>query len=221
MRRLLRGLLAIATVPALYLLAALVGALIPAGGAGAPADGPVTVKLLRSPIHYDFLLPADEDTRALFGFAKTAGVPIDHPDVAWILVGWGARDFYTTIGGYRDVSASAILKGIAGDATVLRVDALGPVPDPYPAILTLHLTRAEYAALRASIARDITGAPALDHPGFSPTDAFFPATGPFNIFRTCNVWIGERLRDAGIGTGIWTPTPYAVTLSLARSGETG
>jgi hypothetical protein len=53
-------------------------------------------------------------------------------------------------------------------------------------------------------------------PGFGLTDAFFAATGRFNLFYTCNAWIGRQLRAAGVPMGIWTPTPQAVDLSLWR-----
>lgn len=53
-------------------------------------------------------------------------------------------------------------------------------------------------------------------PGFGPTDRFFAAHGRFDILRTCNTWISDMLRAAGLRFGAWTPTPYAVTLSLVR-----
>ena len=51
--------------------------------------------------------------------------------------------------------------------------------------------------------------------GFTDTDRFFEARGRFRIFRTCNTWISRILRAAGLRFGIWTPTRYAVTLSVA------
>lgn len=39
--------------------------------------------------------------------------------------------------------------------------------------------------------------------------------------RTCNVWVGERLRRAGLPFGNWTPTPQAVRLSLWWNGLAG
>ncbi len=50
--------------------------------------------------------------------------------------------------------------------------------------------------------------------GFGLTDAFFQAKGRFNIFYTCNEWLGRQLRAAGVPMGIWTPTTQAVDLSL-------
>jgi len=52
--------------------------------------------------------------------------------------------------------------------------------------------------------------------GFTDTGRFFEARGRFQIFRTCNTWMSRTLRAAGLRFGIWTPTPYAATLSVAR-----
>ncbi|MCU0790920.1 MAG: DUF2459 domain-containing protein, partial [Nitratireductor sp.] len=39
--------------------------------------------------------------------------------------------------------------------------------------------------------------------------------GAFNIFRPCNIWVAEGLRQAGISTGAWTPTTFALELGLS------
>ena len=60
-----------------------------------------------------------------------------------------------------------------------------------------------------------TGAPdRLAIEGYTPTDGFYAAKGRFDLLRTCNVWIGERLRDAGLRFGRWTPMPLSVSLSF-------
>lgn len=226
MRRIARLVAAIIALPALYFVAAVLGALLPAGGGSASAsgltDGPtVTVKLARGPIHYDVLLPADPRTKAIFARTASDGVPVGHPGVRWIIVGWGARDFYTTAGTYSDISARAVWRGITGDDSVLRIDVAGDIPEDAPDIVTIALTQDQYDALLGGIGRSMTGAPAIDHPGLTATDAFYPAKGRFHLFRTCNVWVGEQLREAGLRIGIWTPIPLSVSLTLSRFQPTG
>lgn len=187
------------------------GALIPSGGA--PPGDDVTIRLAGTAIHYDFLLPTTPETRAAFGFAARAGVPVDAPGAAWILVGWGAREFYTTTGTYSDMSAGPIWSALTGDTSVLRLDVwsdidLGDRPG-------ITMSAAQYTRLLAALAGS-TDRRALAHPGFTETDRFFGGTGRFDVLRTCNVWVGEMLRAAGLRFGIWTPTPQAVRLAIAR-----
>lgn len=227
MRRILRYAALILALPLGYYLASIAGALIP--GPGPDLSGPhaQTIGLIQGPIHTDILLPLTPEIRARFAFAGAAGVPLDDPRAAWLLVGWGSQAFYTTAGTYADITASAVLTAATGDASVLRLDALPPLPD-MPELTFLPLSEPQFQALLttldATFTHDATGAPIpLAHPGLTETDAFFHANGGFNLFRTCNVWLGETLRAAGIPFGIWTPTTQSVNLSLwwNDSGQTG
>lgn len=197
---------------AAWVLAGLIGALLPSDGAP-PAPG-TRFHLVAGPIHYDFLLPATAETRAAFGFASRGGVPVDAPGTEWILVGWGAREFYTTAGTYADIAAGPVWRAISGDRGVLRVDAL-PALDTRD-MASLSLDPARYRRLLAAIAGSRTGGRVPG--GFTATDAFFEAGEGFDALRTCNVWVGAMLRAAGMRFGRWTPSPMAVRLALLRWG---
>lgn len=196
---------------ALWFGGGLIGGVIPSVGS-APGDD-VEIRLVGTAIHYDFLLPATPETRAAFGFAARAGVPVEAPDVAWILAGWGARDFYTATGAYSDMEIGTIWRAVSGDASVLRVEVWGDVDlGDWPRI---GLSAAQYTRLLEAIVAS-TDERVLESPGFTPTDRFFGGRGGFGFWRTCNVWVGEMLRAAGLRFGVWTPTPQAVRLALGR-----
>lgn len=214
-RKLLRLLLALGAPVLLYLLSALLGAVLPGSTRDFPAsEDRVEILLLAGPIHYDFLLPTTPEVRATFGFAADAGVPVASPDAEWVLVGWGARAFYTTTGSYADVAPGAVWRAIAGDDSVLRVDIVGRIPSDV-ILPSLTVSRAQFAALLENIRAELSDTRPIQDAGFTPTDAFFPAMGRFHLFRPCNQWIGEQLRRAGVRFGAWTPTPYSVRLSLS------
>jgi len=72
-------------------------------------------------------------------------------------------------------------------------------------------------AIKDSFRFNATGQPiAVPVRGLGATDRFFEARGRFNAVFTCNTWISSILRAAGQDFGVWTPTPYAVTLSQKR-----
>lgn len=221
LRGLALGIAALALAVALYLGAAVVGALVPGRSAAAEPGGGGTVRigLIASPIHFDLLLPLTPTTREGFAFAAAAGVPLSHPEAVWLVAGWGSAAFYTTTAQLSDISAATTLRAATGDAAVLRLDVAGALPPGLP-VTWLALSPGQAKALSAAIAAEATG-PALPIPGFTDTDAFFPAQGRFHLIRTCNVWVGERLRAAGLRFGAWTPTPQAVRLSLWWFGHAG
>ena len=197
----------------LYLAAAALGGAIPGRVAVLPPGDAVEVGLLFGPIHVDFLLPATPPTRALL---RDASAAVDDPGVAHLIVGWGAREFYTTAATFADITAGATLRAVAGDASVLRVDVTGPI-SPAAVYPRLHLSAAQYDALLAAIAETGLG-PRVAGAGFTGTDGFLEAEPRFHALRTCNTWVGRVLRGAGVPVGAWTPTPYSLRLSLWRAG---
>ncbi len=214
--RLLIGVLA--ALPVLYLAASVALAVIPGPGPNLSGPGARTIALLQGPIHTDILLPLTPDIRARFGFATAAGVPMDHPGAEWLVFGWGSKAFYTTAGTYADITAAALLTAATGDASVIRLDLVGPLTTA-DNLRYLALSEAQFQALLAtllatfSLATDGQPIP-LNHPGFTGFDAFFVAEGGFHLLRTCNVWLGETLRASGVRFGLWTPANWSVTLSL-------
>lgn len=222
----LRALTVLVAIPFFYLVFGLAGGLIPGPVAQITGAGPdLRIGLARGPIHYDFLLPLDDDLRARFGFVADAGVPIADPRGKWLMLGWGAREFYTATGTLGDISVGPVAHAITGDAAVIRLDVVGAV-EGVRGVSFVTLTTAQYGALlagiEASFARDADGIPLrLPSAGFGLTDAFYAAMGRFNIFYTCNAWLGAQLRGAGVPMGIWTPTPQAVDLSLWRLRQRG
>lgn len=214
MRWLVRLIAGLCCVVILYLSAAFIGAFVPGRTASVVVGDDVTIKLIAGPIHYDLLLPATPETRQAFGFLNEFGVPVETSD--WIVVGWGSQAFYTATGGYQDLDIGPIFRAVTGDSAVFRFDAISAdltgFGDAVP------MSNAQYAQLRGQILQGVmrdetAGVMPIAGAGFTATDVFLEARGRFSILRTCNVWVGEVLRGAGVKMGAWTPTPYAVTLS--------
>jgi uncharacterized protein (TIGR02117 family) len=211
-----RACLALLGIVALYLMCVVVGALV----AGRMADvdqGPKTteVLLVGGVIHYDFLLPLNDVTRAQFDWLADTGVNMDHPRAEWVVIGWGARDFYTATGSYTDLRARTIWRGLTGDSSVMRVDLAGDLSDAVDP-LTVAFSDAQYAAFLDQIEDSFAqgaGTVPLEIVGLSGFDRFFEAKGRFTFFNTCNVWVGQTLRAAGVEFGMWTPLPTSVSLS--------
>ena len=206
---------------AVFGLAGLIAAYLGAGTLGGMIPGPVTqiaprggelveIVLLPGPIHTDIMLPATPHVRAALGFAEGFGVPVNHPGTAWVLVGWGAEDFYTTTGRYSDATLRATWRAATGDRAVLRIEVLGPVV-PGPDYTRILLDPAQLDALLA----EVTGSLDPDRTdqswsGFSETDAFLAATGRFHLLNTCNSWVGRTLRRSGVPAGAWTPFTWSL-----------
>ncbi|MCG7572952.1 TIGR02117 family protein [Phaeobacter sp. CNT1-3] len=175
----------------------------------------VTIGLVSGPIHNDFLLPLDDQARDRFSDLAAFHVPIDHPQAEWLMIGWGARMFYTTVGDYQDVSVQAVLRGVFGDQSVMRVEVLGPIGNP-DMVSWVQVTSAQYQSLIAAIDSDFGPERRTVKTDGALRGTFFAAKDRFHIFNTCNVWVGRTMRDAGVQFGAWTPLPASISLSVWR-----
>ncbi len=208
----LRALTALISLPLFYFVASLLGAVIPGHHPQIDGGAASRIGLLRGPIHYDLVLPLTPDLRARFAFAEQAGVPVRDPRARYLVVGWGAKAFYTTTGSYANLNLPAIWSALTGDDAVLHLEAAGDLAS-LPGLIWLPLSDTQQAALITKVTTTFASTSALPIRPFGTADAFFPAHGHFNLFHTCNDWLGETLRAAGLDFGIWTPTPQSVTLS--------
>lgn len=189
----------------LLLLLLLAGARLPAPRLSLPLlSETVRVGLVQGPIHSDFLLPLDAQTRADFA-------QLDLPkDAAWLQVGWGARGFYTQVGNYGDLKATTILRAITGDSAVMRFEPIGP----YAPDLSITLDMLEYQRLRAVIRADTLWDQPVGQGLLTASDRYFAAKGRFNLLHPCNQWIAEALRRANRRFAIWTPTNWSIRQAL-------
>jgi uncharacterized protein (TIGR02117 family) len=90
------------------------------------------------------------------------------------------------------------------------------VPSPSYTVREIRLRPDEYrrlwAAIRADLLLDRRGQPQrIDHLGYGPSDAFYRATGKASALRTCNSWVADKLRLAGVRTSLWPPFDGGLT----------
>jgi uncharacterized protein (TIGR02117 family) len=204
MRRVWFGL---AAIPALYLLAALLGSLIPVNRGWQEPDEGVTIYLADNGIHADIIMPATAqglDWRPLVPQRDFAAAD---PNARWVAFGSGEERVYLETPRWRDIRPRTIWSALSGGRRVMHVEW---VSDPGYAARVIRLRPEEYrrlwAAIRADFVLDGRGRPhRIDAPGYGCCDAFYPATGKASAIRTCNSWAADRLRLAGVRTSLWPP----------------
>jgi len=199
--------LALAAIPGLYLLAAIIGALVPVNrGWIEPVRG-ITIYIADNGLHADLVLPVREaglDWAPLVPRSDFAAPP---PSARWVAFGAGERRVYLDTPTWSDITPRTAWAGIAGGQRVMHVEY---VADPTYAAREIRVTPEQYrrlwAAVRASFALDSRGRPVrIDHPGYGPGDAFYEGVGRASAIDTCNHWLASRLRLAGIKAPLWSP----------------
>jgi uncharacterized protein (TIGR02117 family) len=215
-----RALLALAAIPALYLLAALIGSLVPVNRGWSEAAEGITVYLADNGVHADIIMPAVAqglDWRPLLPKRDCAAA---HPRAQWVAFGSGEERVYLETPRWRDIKPRTIWSALAGGKRVMHVEW---VSNPSYAVREIRLRPEEYrrlwAAIRGDFALDGRGRPQhIAAPGYGCCDAFYRATGKASAIRTCNSWAANRLRLAGIKTSLWPPFVQGL---MWRYRETG
>ncbi|ESX42904.1 TIGR02117 family protein [Mesorhizobium sp. C416B] len=201
-------------------LAAALGTLVPRPlwPASAAGEGTRHILVLENPIHTDIAIPVDDEVRRRFHFLVAAGIPVDAPEVRYIVFGWGGRAFYLETPSWSQLKAVPVLKALTLDASVMHVDIAGTIAEPHPAVTGFDIDEERFAALLnyidASFQQGPHGPVVIENAAYSSFDRFFEANGHFNALVGCNTWTAAGLRTAGLRTGWWNPLSASLGLSM-------
>ena len=216
--------LAVGAIPALYLLAALVGSLIPVNRnwtEASEADPGVTIYLADNGIHADIIMPALAQGLDWTPLLPKRHAAAPHPDARWVAFGSGEKRVYLETPRWRDIKPRTIWSALAGGDRVMHVEW---VRGPSYAVREIRLRPEEYrrlwTAVRGDFDLDSGGRPRhIPTPGYGCCDAFYGATGKASAIRTCNSWAADRLRLAGVKTSLWPPFVQGLTWRYRRAGN--
>ncbi len=216
-----RAMLAVLAVPALYLLAALIGSLIPVNRGWEEAAQGTTIYLADNGIHADIIMPVRAqglDWGPLFPSSDFAAAD---PNARWIAFGSGEERVYLNTPTWWDLTPRTVSSALGGGRQVMHVEY---VSDPRYAVREIRLRPEEYrrlwAAIRADFLLDRNGRiQRIAHPGYGCCDAFYRAPGKHSALRTCNTWAAKWLRLAGVETSLWPPFVNGLTWRYRRSGQ--
>jgi uncharacterized protein (TIGR02117 family) len=194
-------------IPATYMLAALIGSLVPVNGGWSEPDAGIAVYLADNGIHTDIIMPASAaglDWAPVVAKSNAAAVPAG---AQWVAFGSGEEHDYLDTPTWWDIRPRTIWSVLTGSRRVIHAEW---VDDPAYAEREIRLRPEEYRRLWAAVRSDFRlgadGKPMrIDHPGYDCCDAFYWATGRFNALRTCNSWTAGELRIAGVKTSLWPP----------------
>ncbi len=173
------------------------GALVPRNIGWREADAGVEIGLEWTLAHTELVLPvvaAGHDWRAVLG---PVVVP---PDVAWISLSWGERDFFLNTPDWADLDPRLAIRALfASEASLLHVYRLD-----HPVGRRIMLNPEEYRRLADWLAAEVQpGGNVLA--GYGPEDVFVDGVRRYGWWRTCNQWVADALAHAGVRSSAFTP----------------
>jgi uncharacterized protein (TIGR02117 family) len=156
-------------------------------------------------VHTDVIINQQDVEESILG-------KLDQDFSNYLAFGWGDKGFYIDIPTWDSLTFS-----VAANAMFLQSETAMHVT-PYNSIksswVSVKISKTQLNALLKYIEASFKFKDAkfqkIDFAGYTDMDAFYEAKGSYNLFKTCNVWTGQALKQAGIKTAIWSPFDWGI-----------
>lgn len=141
------------------------------------------------------------------GDLPAAAVPeaADFPDARYLEFGWGDAAYYPAKDPGPGMALAAALKPTPAFVHLVGLSAPPNRVFPKANIVTVRVARERFGALvrylDAAFARNGAARAQPSAPGLYSFSKFYPATGEFDLFNTCNNWTARGLVAAGLPVG--------------------
>lgn len=207
----------------IYVVVALVSAVFPANANWTSVSGGVPVWIASNGVHASIVVPLDHPLMDWRTFLPDTAFQRGWHSTTHAAFGWGEQGFYINTPTWKDLTVHTTLVALSGQgAAALHIDLLKPrwllgqkkrillSEEQYSLLVSLLKATFVLNAERQSESQPqpIPGV------SYSPYDAFFQAKGTYHAFYTCNQWVAETLRKAGIRTPYWAPFVDAILWNL-------
>jgi uncharacterized protein (TIGR02117 family) len=189
----------------LFALAGWAGSSIPRNADWMEPEQGVEILVGSNGVHTELIMPLitpEKDWRADFPVTELA---VPDRGFTHIAISWGEKEVFLNTPTWWDLSPTTVLRiiGIGGDGLLHVAYYVRPAPaDDFRPIV---LTSAQYRRLVAGIERALPQGERVRYDGYGPEDVFYDAPGHYTSTNTCNQWTSDRLAEAGVKTGWWTP----------------
>lgn len=203
------GLLAILSLTILYLVIAIICSAIPVNRTQNNM-GNITIYLRSNGTHTDFVFPVKNEVRDWQQLSTPEHTLSKRGDFQYISFGWGDLEFYQQTPEWSDLRFPVAFQAVfLRKQSAMHVEFLD---DLYYRrhIIALKITREQYSRLSKFISQSFQLDPSgnvtpVNDLHYGPNDAFYPAERSLNLFYTCNTWVNEGLKNAGLPACLWTP----------------
>lgn len=189
----------------LYALTGWIGSSLPRNGEWRePRDG-VEILVETNGVHTALVLPLVTPEKDWRGEFPAADLALPDRPYTHVSISWGEREVFLDTPTWWDLRPTTVLRivGIGGEGMLHVAHYVRPAPSDSER--PLRLRREEYRRLVAAIERTLPPRPRIRHPGYDAWDVFYDAPGSYTVTNTCNQWTSDRLAEAGVRTGWWTP----------------
>ena len=200
-----------------FVLITFYGEAIPMGEL--PTDGDHYIYVRSNGIHTELILPTDNGT---IDWKETIQ-PDDFGDsisLEYIVFGWGDKGFYMNTPEWSDLTAKTATSALlVPTETAMHVRYI-PRPEENKDCVKVFVRKEQYLKIasyvRKSFKQEEHKVQLIPGKGYGPSDNFYEAHESYHLFRTCNTWTSNALKEAGVRTSALAVFPNGVMGHLRK-----
>lgn len=212
----IKYLLLVLLIPGLlYLLAVILGGLIPVNSGVTNRDGEIEIFLHVAGVHTDIVVPTQNELQNWEEVVSPSHSLSAPSNPKYISFGWGDLEFYRDTPEWKDLTLKTGFRALfLNTPSAVHLEFLNFLPRSGET-LPLKINKKQYRRLSAFLLQsfrfDESGnVKPIDGLHYNQNDAFYHARGSLNLFYTCNTWVNEGLKTSGLRACLWTPFPEGI-----------
>ena len=211
LKYMLRFFLGFFSLVGLYILLAYLLPMIPVNNDFRESPDGIEVFLISNGVHTDICIPlesAEKDWSNFLGFESFQGNP---EYFTYLSCGWGDKGFYLNTPTWADLTFStAFTAAFLPSSTAMHITIFNERPLTGENIKKVKVSPEQFSKIEGYIYQQFelleNRSILIDSYHYPESnDNFYEARGYYSLFRTCNNWTNDVLKQAGIRTGLWTP----------------
>jgi len=132
----------------------------------------------------------------------------------YISFGWGDKETYLNTPTWNKLSLLTSMKALfLNTPSVMHVEYLSNI-HPYKMVKKIEVSKKQLMLIERNILKSFEKDNDEYFRGYGKDDLFYPSPYSYNLFKTCNTWTGELLREANLSMSYWTPLSSNIIDSL-------
>ncbi len=169
----------------------------------------ITLFIKSNGVHTDIVMPRNSITYNWNEFINSNEFSNVDSTFQQLSIGWGDKGFYLDTPTWDDLKASTAVNAVFGlGSTAMHVTYYKNITKSEQ-VKEIHISENNYLKLIAYIKHSFNykndSIQLIAHPNYGIHDNYYDACGTYSLFKTCNVWAGNGLKEANVPIGIWTP----------------
>jgi uncharacterized protein (TIGR02117 family) len=216
LRYFIKFLLILVAPPVIYLVLALVGAVISVNTNPKTDKAEIEIYLYKQDMHTDILLPVKSEIIIWDSIFKPEHTLVQPKNSEFISFGWGDLNFYRNTPQCEDLQLNVAFKALfLKSQSAMHTRFYQKAPTTSDNLVKISVTENQYKKLSEYILKTVNTEnkekiqPVADlH--YYRDDAFYLAETSFHLFKTCNTWTNSALKASGLKACLWTPFPQGI-----------